>query len=139
MAVDADRPGIHVVHPHKEVGQRGFSRAGLTDDGEDLAGLYLKRYLVERLYPRIGIRETDVFEPDVAGRLKRAGCGRSDFGLCAEEFIDALLRSGRPLYERRHPRQCHSGKRKLVYVNDKLGDVARGDGTFGYFQSAYVD
>ena len=91
-AVNADLAGLNVVEAHQQVDDRGLARAGGTDDGDLLAGLYVHREIADqRLFGVVG--ETDLVKLHVTlDRLRSLPCRVRLLGQI--EQIEHTLRGG---------------------------------------------
>ncbi len=74
LPLKIDLPLVHGIHPGEDFHQRGFSRAVLPHQGQDLAGIHREIHLIQGLHPRKGLA-------DAAHLQKRGGRGPLLFSL----------------------------------------------------------
>ena len=75
-AVHEDMPGIHIIEAHQQVDERRLARAGVADDGDDLAGVCGEGQIVQNGFSG-QVSETHVLSLHAAGHmLQNGGAGR---------------------------------------------------------------
>src|SRR5690606_29606179 len=72
-AVDEDAPAVRVVYPLKKVDQRRLPGAGRADDGHRVTGRDVEGDVLDTT-PRVGEREADILEADMAGDAAEVAC-----------------------------------------------------------------
>ena len=165
-AIEADGSGGDVVEAHHQAGQGGFAGAGVTDDGDGLAGLDGEGDVFQdpldvgesgeflRAFGRIGdavdefflfrsqllVGEPDVMELDAVRSVAGAGIGGADdFRRGIEQLEDAFAGGHGGLQDVVLVAQVLDGTPEALRIHVECGQHADGDGAGEDAESATPD
>ena len=100
-AIDQHAAGLRVAEAQQQLQHRGLARAGGADQGDRFSWFQRERYVAECWgIGAGGVVETDAFKGHAALRRRQDGGagGGSDFGLCGQDFEQAVSRCGGALH-----------------------------------------